>query len=628
MTRVPGRSACRAGHGPGRVLAPAARDGGGLASLGDDGAKRSGVSEPGAGLQIGGRRLALAVAASLALVLAQCAGSAAPASPSPYFTELPAAGATEQQEGRTEAVAAPLLDGEVLIAGGLHEGTPLKTAELFNPITDTFTKLTAELHTARNGAIAAPLPDGEVLIAGGSGLQSAELFNPATDSFAALTASGETELQTARQFAMAAPLPDGQVLIVGGVHSGDILKTAELFNPAEGTFTALAAESDMHVERELAAVAPMPNGDVLIAGGKDPSVLRSAELFNSGTDTFTALPVSGETEEQAERFGSVAAPVPNGDVLIAGGDGLPTAELFNPANETFTALPAAGDTQEQTTREDAIAAPLPGGQVLIAGGFHSGYQQSAELFFSAPQAALAGGDFGDQTVGEHSPASVLVVSNVGAQALSIGGAALEGADAGDFAITADACAGRSLAFGQSCTITARFTPAAAGARTASIALSDNEPTASVIALSGTGVAANSGPTGATGPAGPTGAAGATGASGPAGPAGPTGANGAAGAAGQVVLVTCTTATKTVKHKPKQVTTCRSRPVPSPATFMSDSEVRATLGRHGFVYATGTASGARVLLHATRALPAGRYTLTLTSGRGRHAHVRRMPVELS
>jgi hypothetical protein len=34
-----------------------------------------------------------------------------------------------------------------------------------------------------------------------------------------------------------------------------------------------------------------------------------------------------------------------------------------------------------------------------------------------------------------------------------------------------------------------------------------------------------------------------------------------------------------------------------------------------------------VLHATRALSAGRYTLTLVSGRGRHALVRRMAVEL-
>jgi virginiamycin B lyase len=135
------------------------------------------------------------------------------------------------------------------------------------------------------------------------------------------------------------------------------------------------------------------------------------------------------------------------------------------------------------------------------------------------------------------------------------------------------------------------------------------------------VAQNSGPAGATGATGATGPAGSAGATGATGPTGPR------GAAGQVDLVTCTTSTKTVKHKPKKVTTCTSRQVSSPATFTSDSEVRATLGRRGFVFATGWASGGRVLLHAMRALAEGRYTLTLVSGHGRRARVARSTVDL-
>jgi hypothetical protein len=42
------------------------------------------------------------------------------------------------------------------------------------------------------------------------------------------------------------------------------------------------------------------------------------------------------------------------------------------------------------------------------------------------QAQVAGGDFGDQAVGEPSPVSVLDVTNVGAQELVIAAAVLEG----------------------------------------------------------------------------------------------------------------------------------------------------------------------------------------------------------
>ena len=370
-------------------------------------------------------------------------GNAWASASAPYFSALPASGSTELQTARSGAVAAPLPNGEVLIAGGENASNTLQSAELFSPTSDTFTALPAsgstELQTPRYGAVAAALPNGEVLIAGGANgggyLQSAELFNPASDTFTALPASGNTELQTARQFAVAAPLPNGEVLIAGGENgTAGILQSAELFNPSSDTFTALPASgsTELQTDREGAVASPLPNGEVLIAGGYGGlgAYLQSAELFNPASDTFTALTASGDTELQTTRAYAVAAPLPNGQVLIAGGDEfsgfLQSAELFNPASDTFTALPASGSTELQTARDGAVAAPLPNGQVLIAGGYNnsSTYLQSAELYSSAPEVAAAGGDFGDQTIGEPSPVSVVVVTNVGAQALSISATSL------------------------------------------------------------------------------------------------------------------------------------------------------------------------------------------------------------
>ncbi len=444
----------------------------------------------------------------MAVMLCGASGAWAAVS-SPYFTALSASGDTELQTGRYGPMSAELPSGQVLIAGGFNEVDDfLRSAELFNPASDTFTALPAsgatEMHTIRAYGVAALLPDGMVLVAGGyagSVTQSAELFNPVGDTFTALPASGATELQTARKNAMAAPLPNGQVLIAGGESKEEhVLQSAELFYPVGDTFTTLPASgaTELQTARESAVAAALPDGQVLIAGGYDGSSdPQSAELFNPVSDTFTALPASGATELQAARPEAMAAPLASGQVLIAGGYAgayLRSAELFNPASDTFTALPAFDATELQTARASGVAAPLPNGQVLITGGVNSLEEpQSAELFYSAAQAAAAGADFGDQTVGAPSPTSALVVTNVGAQELAIAGVSLGGADPSDFAITADACAGQTLAFKQSCTITVRFTPAATGAREATVALSDNEPSPTAIALSGTGVAANPGP---------------------------------------------------------------------------------------------------------------------------------------
>jgi hypothetical protein len=392
-----------------------------------------------------------------------------------------------------------------------------------------------------------------------------------------------------------------------------------------------AGSTELQTARYDAVAASLPNGQVLIAGGKSNSaVLQSAELFNPANDTFTALTASGSTELQTARQGAVAASLPNGEVLIAGGyngsSDLQSAELFNPANDTFTALPAAGSTELQTARYGALAAPLPNGQVLIAGGYNgSSVLQSAELYSPAPQAAVAGGDFGDQTVGQPSPVSVVVVTNVGAQTLSISATSLSGTNASDFAITADACSGRALAFEQSCAITARFTPAtAADGLQATITLSDNEPAASTITLTGNGVAANSGPTGPTGSPGPAGTNGTTGAQGPAGTNGTTGAQGPAGPrgpAGEVELVTCKSVTTGKgKHK-KTVQKCTTKLTSSPVKFSSARSVIAVvLSRGDVVYATGSAIRAsnktKLLLTPLHYIRKGSYTLTLTRGRNR------------
>jgi hypothetical protein len=123
----------------------------------------------------------------LAIVVGCWAVSAAPAAAQSesYFT---GAGVGALNTPRSYAVAAPLPDGDVLIAGGLDLGNPeLSTAELYDTATETFTATTGSMTTARHSAVAAPLPDGNVLIAGGvnnsnTAASSAGLFVPAAEA--------------------------------------------------------------------------------------------------------------------------------------------------------------------------------------------------------------------------------------------------------------------------------------------------------------------------------------------------------------------------------------------------------------------------------------------------------------
>jgi hypothetical protein len=93
--------------------------------------------------------------------------------------------------------------------------------------------------------------------------------------------------------------------------------------------------------------------------------------------------------------------------------------------------------------------------------------------------------FGGQLVGATGASQSVTLTNTGGAALSITGIGVTGADAASF-VFANSC-GTNLAAGASCTIHGHFTPAAAGALTAAVTISDNASgSPQTIALSGTG----------------------------------------------------------------------------------------------------------------------------------------------
>ena len=199
------------------------------------------------------------------------------------------------------------------------------------------------------------------------------------------------------------------------------------------------------------------------------------------------------------------------------------------------------------------------------------------MFDPTPQATITGGQFGDQPVGQPTPVQALLVTNVGVLTpLAITGASLSGVDPSDFKILTDRCAGRSLAFKQTCTITVQAMPAAPGARSAVLTLQDNEPTPTTVTLTATGIHAVS----------------------------------------RIQLITCKHITK--HHKTE--TKCTTKVIKVNAKLTGHE--RATLTRNHIIYASGSTRNGQLDLHSHRQLTAGHYTLTLehlTGGRWVTSH---------
>ncbi len=172
-------------------------------------------------------------------------------------------------------------------------------------------------------------------------------------------------------------LKDGKVLITGG-HKGrradiKIYTSAEIYNPERGTFTATG---NLTVKRHKHDAVRLADSRVLIVGGSDErdgdGAYRNAEIFNPGDGTFTA--VKNNMNLARYKLLGTAILLPNGKVLIAGGAN--RAEVFDPKTNSFSY--ANGDMA--TKRLFATATLLKDGQVLIAGGYTDGIIVSANAW--------------------------------------------------------------------------------------------------------------------------------------------------------------------------------------------------------------------------------------------------------
>jgi hypothetical protein len=291
---------------------------------------------------------------------------------------------------RVSPIATLLKSGKVLLVGGKSgPGVELATAEVFDPATGTFAATSGNMSDGRTYGTATLLKDGTVLVTGGldpagdgpgTPIATAEIYDPAADSFT-LTGS----MTTARFFQTATLLENGMVLITGGLNSGQPLATAEIYDPVAKTFSSTGT---MTMARMGHTATLLSSGKVLLAGGAGSfggDSLAAAELYDPSSGSFTAT-----NPMISARSTHTATLLQNGQVLVAGGAGvfygrgqstsLSSAELFDPTTGNFTA------TADMTAvREQHTATLLNTGEVLVVGGSNGtiGYSTTTTVLATA-----------------------------------------------------------------------------------------------------------------------------------------------------------------------------------------------------------------------------------------------------
>ena len=272
--------------------------------------------------------------------------------------------------GRFDHTATLLLDGRVLVVGGLQDRTSqslgLSSVEIFDPSSRTWNN-TDSLNTGRSDHTATLLENGQVLVAGGIdryqgiALASVEIYDPVSGSWAFAPSLSEP-----RYGHSATLLPDGKVLIAGGrfsSESSDVLASVELYDPQTETWSAT---DSLNTPREGHSATLLSNGRVLVVGGYYLGWLGTAEVYDPLSENWQEIPDPIFCHGVAH----TATRLLDGRVLVVGGACaggaigiLREAEIYDPFSSSWEAT-----TSLPTAREAHTATLLPDGTVLIVGG--------------------------------------------------------------------------------------------------------------------------------------------------------------------------------------------------------------------------------------------------------------------
>ena len=248
------------------------------------------------------------------------------------------------------------------MAGGADGSVILASAELYDPASGTWSA-TGSLNTARYYHTATLLPNGKVLVAGGadnSGSSRERGTVRPGQRDAGVPPAASTPHATSHTATL---LPNGKVLVAGGLITATLSRSAELYDPASGSWSATGS---LTTARDDHTATLLPNGKVLVAGGLIAAALStSAELYDPASGTWSATGSLNTARLLTRRRCCPTARCWwQGDVMAA--VTLSSAELYDPASGTWSATGSLN-----TARDFHTATLLPNGKVLVAGGFDS-----------------------------------------------------------------------------------------------------------------------------------------------------------------------------------------------------------------------------------------------------------------
>jgi hypothetical protein len=217
---------------------------------------------------------------------------------------------------RADHSATLLDDGTVLVAGGTAD--PM-VADLYDPVAGTWTPISGfRFHPIRGAAT--KLADGGVLFVD----WFSERYDPSSRSWSSVGSGNEYA-----GYRTVTLLPDGNVLAAGGFGEYDdtsdiAYADSEIFDP---TASRWQAAGNLAAARFLHTATGLPNGNVLVVGGEGPSPsspVPTDQIPYITLDSVEQFDIDSATWRPASRLNAArsqhtATLLADGSVLVAGG---------------------------------------------------------------------------------------------------------------------------------------------------------------------------------------------------------------------------------------------------------------------------------------------------------------------
>lgn len=270
-----------------------------------------------------------------------------------------------------------------VIAGGTFTtagGVPASNIARYSPSTGLWSALGSGTNGIVNAVV--ELPGGD-LIAGGSftaagGISASRIarYNPSTNAWSALGSglAGGNSAAGPSVNALAL-LPGGDVVVAGDFFGAGGFAAGALarYNPT--THTWVAPGPGPNVNGTISALAVLPGGDAIAAGGSmNPNFTGGPFMMARGnmtTNTWTGLGV------YTSFFVSSLAVLPSGDIIVGGpfaiAGGVPANAIIrcNPDTNVWTALGSGVTRQSPFIPSVFSTLALPSGDVIASGSFTS-----------------------------------------------------------------------------------------------------------------------------------------------------------------------------------------------------------------------------------------------------------------